>query len=297
MKISKIFSAGELIVYDSWGRVTGVINGQIKEEIPESIYDNESKSVIIFNSTDIYCYEVVGINNGSYGLIMISLKPEGGVYFTAADIPISLNETHKYFVNWVNCSLITNNPSARFKLSYSLRVILSYGNVSGEGWYEANSTAYFTISPTLLDYGNATRVVFVGWHGDIITEASSASIVMDSPKVVRESWKRQYYIRIKSEYGNPIGEGWYNEGATATISIEVSVPAKDFLGLFGAKCIFDGWSGDIISTSPLMNIQVDSPKEIRVNWKYDYTMPFSLLILIGVIGFLILFVVLRRLHS
>jgi parallel beta-helix repeat protein len=47
---AKLFSVGELRIYDSQGRVTGLINGEVKEEIPNSIYDVENEAVVIFDA-------------------------------------------------------------------------------------------------------------------------------------------------------------------------------------------------------------------------------------------------------
>ncbi|RJS82121.1 hypothetical protein CW713_05550 [Methanophagales archaeon] len=55
-----IHSAGEVRVYDSQGRITGLVNGDVKEEIPGSVYDEENEIVAIFSPSDTYRYEVVG---------------------------------------------------------------------------------------------------------------------------------------------------------------------------------------------------------------------------------------------
>jgi hypothetical protein len=73
IKQMRIFSPGEVRVYDSQGKITGIVNGKIKEEIPNSIYD-ETGIVIIFFSTDSYRYEVIGTDTGTYGLAISSLE-------------------------------------------------------------------------------------------------------------------------------------------------------------------------------------------------------------------------------
>jgi hypothetical protein len=90
----------ELRVYDSQGRVTGLINGEIKEEIPNSIYNDESKTVIIFNPFDAYFYEVVGTNGGTYGLDITFLAQWNATAFTASQIPITNGSIHLYNINW-----------------------------------------------------------------------------------------------------------------------------------------------------------------------------------------------------
>lgn len=75
----------ELRIYDSKGRVTGLVNGEIKEEIPNSTYDKENKVALIFDATDTYRYEVIGTGNGTYGMEVTSAKEGDAKTFKAND--------------------------------------------------------------------------------------------------------------------------------------------------------------------------------------------------------------------
>ena len=63
-----LFSPGELRIYDSLGRVTGLVDGEVKEEIPYSLCDGSS--VVIVSPLDSYRYEVVGTDEGTYKLVV-----------------------------------------------------------------------------------------------------------------------------------------------------------------------------------------------------------------------------------
>ncbi len=93
-------SPGELRVYDSQGWVTGLVNGEIKEKIPNSIYDNESKIVVIFTPDDSYRYEIVGTGEGAYGLEVTSVEDGNATIFTATDIPTTSAAVHQYTIDW-----------------------------------------------------------------------------------------------------------------------------------------------------------------------------------------------------
>jgi hypothetical protein len=93
-------SPGELRVYDSQGRVTGLMNGEIREEIPNSIYNNETNDVTIIFADESYIYEVYGTEEGTYELEVSSLKDGKTIIFNATSIPISANATHRYTVDW-----------------------------------------------------------------------------------------------------------------------------------------------------------------------------------------------------
>ena len=97
-------SPGELRVYDSEGRITGSVNGEIKEEIPNSIYDKENKTVAVFSPSDSYRYMVAGTDEGAYGLGVTSIEDGEATTFTATDIPTMTGATHEYTIDWETVS-------------------------------------------------------------------------------------------------------------------------------------------------------------------------------------------------
>ncbi|MEM3697104.1 MAG: CARDB domain-containing protein [Candidatus Bathyarchaeia archaeon] len=93
-------SPSELRVYDSQGRVTGVINGEVKEEIPNSVYLREYDIGIMIFPTSPYLYELAGTNYAIYGLILNSILEDNVSNFSATDIPTLVNAIHQYSVDW-----------------------------------------------------------------------------------------------------------------------------------------------------------------------------------------------------
>jgi len=97
--LAHLCSPGELRVYDSGGRVTGLVNGEVKEEIPYSVY-NDGTIIIICSSPGSYRYEVEGTGEGSYGLELISVGEGETITFTATDIPTASGAVHQYTIDW-----------------------------------------------------------------------------------------------------------------------------------------------------------------------------------------------------
>jgi len=93
-----IGSPCELRVYDSEGHVTGLVNGEIKEEIPGSAYANDS--IILLHPNETYRYEVVGIDEGTYRLLIVHIESAVTSIFNATNIPMSHNAIHQYTINW-----------------------------------------------------------------------------------------------------------------------------------------------------------------------------------------------------
>jgi hypothetical protein len=100
-----IGSVGELRVYDSEGRVTGIVNGEIREEISYSMYDEDTETIIIFPAIGSYHYGILGIDEGTYSLRITSVEYGNMMTFTATDIPTSLGATHQYTIDWDALSL------------------------------------------------------------------------------------------------------------------------------------------------------------------------------------------------
>ena len=92
-------SPGELRVYDSENRVTGLVNGEIKEEIPNSVYDEENEITAIFSPSDDYSYYVVGTEQESYGLEIAFIR-DSETTFNATDIPSLSGAIQRYTIDW-----------------------------------------------------------------------------------------------------------------------------------------------------------------------------------------------------
>jgi outer membrane protein assembly factor BamB len=93
-------SPGELRVYDSQNRVTGLISGEVREEIPDSVYDQENQIVAIFAPPDSYSYQVAGIDEGTYGLGIACIEGSETITFSATDIPTAVGAVHQYAIDW-----------------------------------------------------------------------------------------------------------------------------------------------------------------------------------------------------
>jgi uncharacterized repeat protein (TIGR02543 family) len=87
--------------------------------------------------------------------------------------------------NSVTC--IINAPSNitwLWKTQYYLTVNSQYGTPGGGGWYDAGSSVFATVNPTVV-----SQFSFTGWSGDATgTTSPSNAIVMDNPKLATAKW-------------------------------------------------------------------------------------------------------------
>lgn len=75
-----------------------------------------------------------------------------------------------------------------YKTQYLLTVSSDYGIVQGAGWYDAGSSARFSVT-TEVDTSYGVKQVFERWTGDTETTSAITTIMMDSPHTVRAVWR------------------------------------------------------------------------------------------------------------
>jgi outer membrane protein assembly factor BamB len=222
--IFKLYSPAELRVYDSLGRVTGLVHGEIREEIPDSVYEPEIEVVAIFSPTDVYRCEVVGTEEGDYGLQVTSISKGGGVDILAlTDVPTSPNAVHQYTIDW--------DALAKGEKCVDLKI-----DSDGDGIFEETKTlrppiAAFTFSPSNISANKEINfdasqssdidgeIVSYQWNfgdgntttGQVVTHAYPVPgeylvslVVVDNDGVVST---RSVTIQIGERQGMPIW-GW-----------------------------------------------------------------------------------------
>ncbi len=115
------------------------------------------------------------------------------------------------------------------------------------------------IAVSSVSGGSGIRYVFNSW-GD---GNASVSRTISLGGAYTASYITQYYLTFESDYGQPQGAGWYDEGYTATISIaSVEEPT--------VRHNFIGWSGDYTGSEEAVPIIMTAPKTITADWRNEY---------------------------
>lgn len=73
VKEIRLYSPAFLQIEDSQGRITGVVNDVVVEDVPSTYYDSEKHAVTIISPRDEYTYRVTGLSEGSYGISLMTL--------------------------------------------------------------------------------------------------------------------------------------------------------------------------------------------------------------------------------
>jgi len=245
-------SPGELGVYDSEGRGVGVIQGEIQEEIPLSLYDSENKVVMIPKANDQYFYEVIGTGNSTYGLnLKLAKQAQGAIIeFRAIDIPIKVSEVHRFYVDWDVLSQgekgvtlqIDADGDGVFEQTIKADATLQPPTADINGPYEGNEG-----SPIFFDASNSSdpdgEIILYEWDfdGDGIYDVASASSTM--ARAWGDDYQGEITLRVTDD------EGLTNIAAT-TVNVNNVAPIISNLSVEGpTHPSQEIWAGDTLNFS------------------------------------------------
>jgi hypothetical protein len=203
---------------------------------------------------------------------------------TSSIVPTGANERY-VFSNWggdfsggTPSGTITMDSAktvvANYQLENYLKVAIDPPGITGsagEGWYNSGESVMVGAVPPLIPGGQGIRYVFDHWTVDAVpVSANPVQVTMDTPHTVVAHYKTQYLLTVDSEYGYAQGGGWYDAGSSATLSVTAQVDTS-----YGVRQVFDRWTGDFQSTSPVATVTIDSPVAVRAAWRTDSTVLYA----------------------
>lgn len=162
----------------------------------------------------------------------------------------------------------------------------------GQGWYNASDTATLQSPAQTVGGDGGSRLVFQGWSvdGQGPQSGPSLNLAMNSPHNVTALYGQQYYLNVQTDQGVATGSGWYDSGSTAQIYVSTPVSTS-----YGVSIVFNGWQGDVNSSSQSTSVLMDGPMNVVATWRTDSTVLYltiaavivaALLIVGGLIAFL-----------
>ena len=173
-------------------------------------------------------------------------------------------------------SFITINPT--YYHQYYLTVPSAYGSPTGQGWYNAGSSASFGVT-TPASGGAGVQYVFTSWsgsgNGSYNGTSNSHSVTMNNAITETANWQTQYYLTVNSLYAGTSGLGWYNSGASAAFSINQTTVS----GGTGIQYVFTNWVGSGVGSyngsASSYSVTMSNPITETANWKTQYQVTFD----------------------
>lgn len=139
-----------------------------------------------------------------------------------------------------------------------------------EGWFREGELLQLSTPPTIELIPDASRLLFIGWEGDISSTTPSIKTTVNAPISVRAVYRLEYKVNVKSPAG-AMGAGWYPANSTALIWAPTELQAFLF-----AKRVLSRYAGDCgescLIRGPL-SIKVDSPKYVEAIYGIEPDLP------------------------
>jgi hypothetical protein len=217
-----------------------------------------------------------------------------------------INRTRgEYFITYVYetrtlTELAEQGHTFEYYTEHELFVMDPHG-INSDEWFKEDSVVNLSAKEIVaIKEKKDERDVFQYWSvNGIPNENNVISLKINKPYVAKAIYKKEYRVKVFSEFGHPTldkSDGWYSDGEEATISVEQEIPLEGWRGFLGGKRIFNGWYSDkgLESKMAKFTFVVDEPKNLRVEWKIDETMPIVILLMIVVLIAIITFLMLYR---
>jgi hypothetical protein len=130
------------------------------------------------------------------------------VSLTSNVISVSTGEREE-FSKWSNgdtgdrVTLMMNGPKTLkplWETQYYLDATSPHGNVTGSGWYDANSTAEISLSGLAIPINQTTRYEFYNWSNG--NTSSKAAVFVDAPITINANFRNAYLVEFDPENSN-----------------------------------------------------------------------------------------------
>jgi len=209
-----IGSPGELRVIDKKGNITGLVDGEIVEDIPYSIYVPESETVYVFgnSSADVsdLKIQIVGAYEATYDLALsLSENDTEKAKFTADDILTNKQAIHQFGVDWGVLSEGGKGVTMEFDedgIEGFERAVISDGSLSfpkavlGRAKYEANEGAGVTFDASGSADSDGSIVLYEwDFDGDGAYDASSAEPTITH--IYGDDYSGKVFLRVTDDEG------------------------------------------------------------------------------------------------
>jgi len=292
--VVKLCSPAELRVYDTQERVTGLVDGDAKNEIPYSDYHDHTVTISLPSGS--YKYEIAGLEEGTYGLDIASIEDDEAINFIATDIPVAPGAVHHYTVDWdvlageeegvmvqvdekgddtVDYTLTAGSSLHGNEFVPSTQYDLSISSTAGGSVTTPTEGTFMYADGTVVSLAAtpATGYQFINWTGDVGTiadiNAASTTITINDSYSIMATFEAitavQYRLTISSTAGGSVtmpGGGAFACDVGMMV-ILVATPASGYQ--------FVNWTGDV-GTIANVNAAITT---ITMNNDYSITANFE----------------------
>ena len=148
--------------------------------------------------------------------------------------------------------------------------------------------------PATVEFNNESRLEFSRWSDGVAFP--NRTIKISTSATYQAIYMKQYQLRIDDQANSALGQGWYDAGASATISVANTEPMNGILGLLGGKLRFQGWyeENKLLTNATNGMVVMDRPHNLTVLWQANYTTPLTYVAVTIVVLILAYFIINRQ---
>ena len=266
-----------------------------------SAYSSAQYSLTVNTNPSNLASQVTGGGSYSYGSTA-SFSVSQAIVQTAPDTQYVFQGWTGGYTGTATSGSVTMTSSSTVTAVYQPQYLLTLSaqpsgspSPQGSGWFNAGSTASISIPSQTVSQNPGSQLVFSGWtvDGSSSQGGSTLSLQMNAPHVVVAQYTQQYYLTVQSPQGVVSGQGWYNAGSNAPIS--VSTPPSP---MFGVNWVFDGWQGSTQSSTQSTTVLMNGPMTVTATWHQDYTVLYitigAIIAVIAVAAFALIYTTKNR---
>ncbi len=177
---------------------------------------------------------------------------------TTANVSLSTSYTEQVLLSIVSNGISdTSNPST---LEVNGMMFSLHDLTSVDAWIDLDQIANVTVLTDIVSVDESTRYLFKAWSADN-SSSTTLSLQMSRPLELVAQFQKQFYLKVKSEFGIPTGEGWYDNGTRATFGVSSPHDISTT-----ERYVFQSWSGSD-SKQPAALVIMDQPRTITAQWR------------------------------
>ena len=126
-----------------------------------------------------------------------------------------------------------------------------------------NGTITVEIQP-VVNTSAGVRQLFSGWSDGSL--ANPRQILVTANTTLQASFETQYLLFVDPNGGTTTSGGWYSPNSVVPVSATTPSDVMEN----ASRLVFNGWSGDISSTSATLKLNMTKPFSVRAHWITQY---------------------------
>ena len=187
---------------------------------------------------------------------------------TAENVSLSTSYREQVLLSVASNGISDSFHPSRLEVNnelYSLDDLTSF-----DAWIDINQTANVTVLTHVVSVDEGTQYVFKGWSGNN-SNSTLLSLQMSQPLELIAQFQKQFHLKVKSEFGNATGEGWYDNGTEAILRVS----SPNYISTT-ERYTFDSWSGSD-SKQPVISVIMNRSRTMTAQWRRQLMVDIALL--------------------